>query len=196
MSHNNQKKIAVINDFSGYGRCSVAVELPIISAMKLQCCVVPTSIFSNHSGYEDFFFDDYTDKMHRYIEQWKKLDLRFEGIATGFLGSVKQIEIVSEFINEFKNVDTQVVIDPVIGDDGVAYSTYTDEMCREMKKLVSYANIITPNLTEACMLTDTVYKESMSRDEIEVMLKKLSDLGPEKIVVTGMKQGKYLTDAI
>ncbi len=196
MSHNNQKKIAVINDFSGFGRCSVAVELPIISALKIQCCVVPTSIFSNHSGYEDFYFDDYTEKMNNYIEQWKKLDLRFEGIATGFLGSVTQIEIVSDFIKEFKSEDTQVVIDPVIGDDGVAYSTYTDEMCREMKRLVSYANIITPNLTEACMLTDTEYKDTMSREEIEKMLEKLSKLGPDKIVITGLKQGKYLTDAI
>ena len=115
MSHNNQKKIAVINDISGFGRCSIAVSLPIISAMKIQCCMLPTSIFSNHSGFESFFFDDYTDRMQEYIDNWKKLDLRFKGIATGFLGSRKQIEIVSGFLNDFGGDDTIVIIDPVMG---------------------------------------------------------------------------------
>ena len=84
MSHNNQKKIAIINDISGFGRCSIAVSLPIISHMRIQGCMLPTSIFSNHTGFESFFYDDYTDKMTPYMQEWKKLDLRFEGIATGF----------------------------------------------------------------------------------------------------------------
>ena len=86
MSHNHQKKIAVINDMSGFGRCSIAVELPVISAMKVQCCPLPTSIFSNHTGFESFFFDDYTDKMEDYMQEWVKLGLQFNGICTGFLG--------------------------------------------------------------------------------------------------------------
>ena len=90
MSHNNQKKIAVINDFSGFGRCSIAVALPIISTLKIQCCPLPTSIFSNHTGFDSFFFDDYTDKMPLYINEWKKLGLQFDGITSGFLGSKKQ----------------------------------------------------------------------------------------------------------
>ncbi len=93
-SHNHQKKIAVINDFSGFGRCSIAVALPVISTLKIQCCPLPTSIFSNHTGFESFFFDDYTDKMTPYINEWKKLDLLFNGISSGFLGSKRQIEIV------------------------------------------------------------------------------------------------------
>lgn len=96
-SHNNQKKIAVVNDFSGFGRCSIAVALPIISAMKIQCCPVPTSIFSNHTGFDSYFFEDYTDRMKPYIAEWRKLGLHFDGICTGFLGSVEQISIVSEF---------------------------------------------------------------------------------------------------
>ena len=80
VSHNNQKKVAVVNDFSGFGRCSIAVSLPILSVMKIQCCPVPTSIFSNHTGFDSYFFDDYTEKMESYIEEWKKLGLRFEGI--------------------------------------------------------------------------------------------------------------------
>ena len=102
MSHNHQKKIAVINDMSGFGRCSIAVELPVISAMKVQCCPLPTSIFSNHTGFESFFFDDYTSKMNDYIETYKKMNIDFDGICSGFLGSAKQIEIVKEFFKDFK----------------------------------------------------------------------------------------------
>lgn len=83
-NHNQQKKIALINDFTGFGRCSIAVQMPIISMLKVQCCAVPTSIFSNHTAYEDYYFTDYTSNMEAYIEQWKKLDLKFEGICTGF----------------------------------------------------------------------------------------------------------------
>lgn len=196
MSHNNQKKIAVINDISGFGRCSVAVALPIISAMKIQCCPVPTSIFSNHSGFKEFFFDDYTDRMQEYIDNWKKLDLKFKGISTGFLGSVRQIEIVAKFLQDFVSEDTIVMIDPVMGDYGKAYSTYTDDMCRDMKKLIHYADIITPNLTEACILTDTPYQADMTQQALEVMIKKLSEKGPERIVITGLQQGEYVSNLV
>ena len=104
MSHNHQKKIAVINDFSGFGRCSIAASLPIISAMKIQCCPLPTSIFSNHTGFPQYFFDDYTDRMEDYISKWHHLGLKFEGITSGFLGSKKQIEMVIRFIEEFRRV--------------------------------------------------------------------------------------------
>ena len=169
VSHNNQKKIAVINDFSGFGRCSIAVSLPIISAMKIQCCPVPTSIFSNHTGFDSYFFEDYTDKMRPYIAEWRKLDLHFNGICTGFLGSEAQIGIVGDFLQEFGGEGTIVLIDPVMGDYGKPYPTYTMEMCLEMKKLVHYADILTPNLTEACILTDTPYKEKWRVAEIEQM---------------------------
>ena len=122
VSHNNQKKIAVINDFSGFGRCSIAVSLPIISAMKIQCCPVPTSIFSNHTGFDSYFFEDYTDKMRPYIAEWRKLDLHFNGICTGFLGSEAQIGIVGDFLQEFGGEGTIVLIDPVMGDYGKAVS--------------------------------------------------------------------------
>lgn len=196
MSHNNQKKIAVINDISGFGRCSVAVALPIISAMKIQCCPVPTSIFSNHSGFKEFFFDDYTDKMQQYIDNWKKLDLQFKGISTGFLGSSRQIEIVAKFLKDFSLKDTIVIIDPVMGDYGKPYSTYTEEMCKDMRKLMSYADIITPNLTEACILTDTLYKDNMTEKELEEIIGKLSGMGPEKIVITGLLDGDYVVNLV
>ncbi|MDY3729951.1 MAG: pyridoxamine kinase [Candidatus Choladocola sp.] len=193
-NHNLQKKIAVINDFSGFGRCSIAVALPIISAMRIQCCPLPTSIFSNHTGFESFFFEDYTSRMQPYIEEWKKLGLQFSGISTGFLGSKEQIQIVLQFFKDFGTEDNVIVVDPVMGDYGKTYSTYTPEMCEEMKKLVSYADILTPNLTEACILTDTPYHEKWSMKEVGALAEKLSGMGPEKVVITGIIQGEFIAN--
>ena len=191
-NHNHQKKIAVINDMSGFGRCSLAVAIPIISVMKIQCCPVPTSIFSNHTGFESFFFEDYTDRMQPYIDEWKKLGLSFSGISTGFLGSKEQIQIVLRFLKDFGTEDNVVVIDPVMGDYGKTYPTYTPEMCTEMKKLVTHADIITPNLTEACILTDTPYHEDKWKQaEIITLAQKLAEKGPGKIVITGIPQGEF-----
>ena len=179
MSHNNQKKIAVINDFSGFGRCSIAVALPILSVMKVQCCPLPTSIFSNHTGFPSYFFEDYTSRMVPYMQEWKKLDLHFNGICSGFLGSKEQIEIVKKFFKEFKTEETQIIVDPVMGDYGKPYPTYTEEMCGEMKKLVEFADILTPNVTEACVLTDTPYKEKWKIEEIQEMAEKIHKMGPK-----------------
>jgi len=194
ISHNNQKKIALINDFTGFGRCSIAVELPIISTLKVQCCPLPTSIFSNHTGFDSYFFDDYTDRMERYVEEWKKLDLSFNGICSGFLGSARQISIVKDFIKEFKTDDTIVVVDPVMGDYGKIYSTYTDEMCGLMKELVAGADIITPNITESCILTDTPYSDMLYEKDIVELAEKLSMMGPEKVVITGIVQGTFISN--
>ena len=194
MSHNNQKKIAVINDFSGFGRCSIAVALPIISTLKIQCCPLPTSIFSNHTGFDSFFFDDYTDKMPLYINEWKKLGLQFDGITSGFLGSKKQIEIVTQFFKDFKTKENIIIVDPVMGDYGKIYATYTKEMCEEMKKLVQYADIITPNITELCILTNTPYQEKWKISELEKMTEELAEKGPKKIVVTGIVQKEFIAN--
>lgn len=194
MSHNNQKKIAIINDISGFGRCSIAVSLPIISHMRIQGCMLPTSIFSNHTGFESFFYDDYTDKMTPYMQEWKKLDLHFNGICSGFLGSKEQIEIVKKFFKEFKTEETQIIVDPVMGDYGKPYPTYTEEMCGEMKKLVEFADILTPNVTEACVLTDTPYKEKWKIEEIQEMAEKIHAMGPKKIAITGIVQGGFIAN--
>ena len=130
--HNHQKKIAVINDFCGFGRCSIAASLPIISALKIQCCPLPTSIFSNHTGFESFYFNDYTENMQKYIDEWKKLDLHFNGILSGFLGSAEQIEIVTAFLKHFKDESTITVIDPVMGDYGKLYPTYSPVLAEKM----------------------------------------------------------------
>jgi len=197
MNHGNQKKMAIINDMSGFGRCSLTVALPVISHMKIQCCPLPTSIFSNHTGYENYYFDDYTDKMQIYADNWKKLNLRFDGISTGFLGSLEQIEIVIRFIKDFKGTDTKVIIDPVMGDDGKEYITYTKDMCEKMKCLIGYADIITPNVTEACILTDTEYKASgWSIAELRRIVEKLSDMGAGEVVLSGVDMGRYIGNVI
>lgn len=195
MTRSKQKKIAAINDLTGFGRCALTVSLPVISHMKLQCCPVPTSIFSNHAGYPEYFFDDYTERLEGYLAMWKKLGLKFDGIMSGFLGSMEQIGMVEEFVGAFKKENTIVVVDPVMGDHGKVVGTYTEEMCREMRKLVSLADIITPNLTEGCKLTDTPYKEEgWKRQELLSMAEKLREMGPLKIVITGIPQGGFIAN--
>ena len=192
--HNHQKKIALINDMTGFGRCSIAVALPVISMLRVQCCALPTAIFSNHTGFESFYYQDYTDHMQPSINEWKKLGLEFSGICTGFLGSARQIAIVSDFIRDFKRPDNLVIIDPVMGDYGKPYPTYTEEMCGEMKKLVEFADILTPNVTEACVLTDTPYKEKWKIEEIQEMAEKIHAMGPKKIAITGIVQGGFIAN--
>ena len=194
-NHNHQKKIAVINDFSGFGRCSIAVALPIISAMRIQCCPLPTSIFSNHTGFESYFFEDYTSRMPAYMEEWKKLGLEFCGISSGFLGAKEQIQLVIRFFQEFGKKDTIIVVDPVMGDYGKPYPTYTQDMCAEMKRLVTYADILTPNLTEACILTDMPYHADRWRmKEVVELAEKLSEMGPDRVVITGIPQGEFIAN--
>ena len=190
----SQKKLAVINDLSGFGRCSIAVELPIISAMKIQCCFVPTTIFSNHTGFTSFFLEDFTDKMRPYMDEWRKLELHFQGICTGFLGSPEQIAIVSDFLRDFKEKDTVVIVDPVMGDYGQMYPTYSMETCLKMRELIPLADIITPNLTEACILAGIPYEEKWSRKKLLWLAQNLSAMGPEKVVITGIIQGEFIAN--
>ncbi len=190
----SQKKIAVINDLSGFGRCSIAVELPIISAMKIQCCFVPTAVFSNHTGFQSFFLEDFTDKMRPYTDEWRKLELHFQGICSGFLGSPQQIAIVTDFIKDFKDKDTIVIVDPVMGDYGKMYPTYTMETCLKMRELIPLADIITPNLTEACILAGIPYEEKWSRKRLLWLAEKLSAMGPKKVVITGIIQGEFIAN--
>ena len=196
MSREDQKKIAVINDFCGFGRCSIAVSLPIISAMKIQCCPLPTSVFSNHTGYDSYYYTDCTSYMDKFTEEWGKLGLRFDGILTGFLGSVEQIEIVSRFMSRFKNDGNVTVIDPVMGDNGKLYPTYSPLLAEKMSELVAYADILTPNLTEACILTKTEYDKDMSDAALLEICKKLERLGPKKIVISGLERGEDLVNFI
>ena len=188
-THNHQKKIAVINDFCGFGRCSIAVALPIISAMHIQCCPLPTAVFSDHTGFPSFFCTDFTDHMQSYADEWGKLTLRFDGIATGFLGSEKQIDIVKAFLERFKTEHTKVLVDPVMGDYGKLYRTYTSALAARMHELLGYADLLTPNLTEACILAGWPYREDFSEAELEALCQTLAESGPKSIVISGIHLG-------
>ncbi len=190
----SQKKLAAINDLSGFGRCSIAVELPIISAMKIQCCFVPTAVFSNHTGFQSFYLEDFTERMRPYMREWEKLELHFQGICSGFLGSPEQIDIVEGFFEHFKDKDTVVVVDPVMGDYGKMYPTYSMETCLKMRELIPWADIITPNLTEACILADIPYEEKWTRKRLLWLAERLSEMGPKKVVITGIIQGEFIAN--
>lgn len=191
-SHNRQKKLAVINDFCGFGRCSIAVALPIISAMHIQCCPLPTAIFSDHTGFESFFCEDFTQNMQAYSREWEKLGLRFDGIATGFLGSAQQIDLVKAFLVRFKTEGTKVLVDPVMGDYGALYPTYTPELAGRMHELLGFADLLTPNLTEACILAGWPYREDFSEAELTELCRTLEESGPSEIVISGIHLGDDL----
>ena len=148
-------RVAAIHDMSGFGRCSQTVAIPILSAMGLQCCPLPTAFLSTHTGgFEGFTFLDMTDEMPRVARHWKSLDLEFQAIYSGFLGSERQIGMVADFIRDFRRLGTVVVVDPVMGDHGEVYQTYTPAMCEGTARLALQADVITPNLTEAALLLD------------------------------------------
>ena len=175
-----QKKIALINDITGFGRCSVAVMTPIISAMKIQAVAVPTAILSAHTQFPTYYFDDYTPRMRDYIQTYKDLNLEFDAIATGFLGSEEQVDIVDDFIRTFRGKSEFVLVDPVMGDYGQLYKTYTPQMCRKMKDLVCHADITTPNLTELCTLLDVPYPTD------KITLAELEKIGKNKKEFPGL----------
>lgn len=182
-------RVAAINDISGSGRCSLTAAMPILGAFGVQCCALPTAILTNHTGYDVYSFDDYTDKMKNFTDDWKAYNMDFKCIYTGFLGSDRQIDIAEDFFVNFKNEETKILVDPVMGDDGKIYSTYTDELCRKMKRLVSFADVVTPNVTEAAILSDTAYTgDNITTDEARHMAEAIRALGADNVIVTGIKR--------
>lgn len=179
-------RVITINDISGYGRCSLTIAIPVLSVLGVQCCPIPTAVLSKHTGFKNFVFKDLTDILPGYVSDWQNSDISFDAIYSGFLGSFEQITITEELISSFENKPL-CVIDTVMGDNGKIYSTYTEKMCNEMKRLVSVADVITPNLTEACYLTDTKYEgESISLEKAEELCYKLVKMGAKSVVITGV----------
>lgn len=180
-------KIAAVHDLSGYGRCSFSVILPTLSVMGHQVCPLPTASLSTHTGgYEGFVFRDLTDDMSGWWEHWKKEGFEFDAFYSGFLGNVHQIDVTLEMIKSLP--DTALVfVDPVMGDDGVLYSTYTEEMRCGMKLLVENADVITPNITEAAFLLDKTPKDTYTKDEICTIVKELNKICRGSVVVTGVE---------
>ncbi len=191
------KRIAVINDLSGASRCSLTVNLPIITALGIQCACMPTAILSNHTGYDEFFFKDFTGGMRKFSKTWQKMNLEFDAIYSGFLGSHKQIETVSAFIDKFKSSSVKIIIDPVMGDNGKIYSTYTKKLCADMKKLAAKADIVTPNITEACVLSGVRYEnETPSEARLIEMAEKISELGAKNVIITGNRNKEKVSNFV
>lgn len=193
-----QKRIALINDLTGFGRCSITVELPLISALKVQACPLPTAILSAHTGFPSHYMSDYSENMRPYIHNWKEHRLQFDGICTGFLSSVEQIDIVIEFIEDFKHPQTQFIFDPVMGDYGALYASYTPDICNEMRRLLTYADTITPNLTEACELLCIPYPDegTVSETALFQMAEALSFKGPSQVIITGVGEKNTISNYI
>lgn len=172
------KKIAVINDLSGLGRCSLTVAISVLSAMGVQPCPLPTAILSSQTEYPSYYCYDFTDKMEYFRQEWQKLGTTFSGIYTGYTASVEQIRQIFQFLDTFQTEDTFLLVDPIMGDDGVTYDMYTPELLDGMKRLVNRADIITPNLTEFCLLTDTDYSDFQDPDlSIQDMISRLQTAG-------------------
>ena len=191
-------RVAAIHDMSGFGRCSLTVAIPVLSAMGLQCCPLPTAFLSTHTGgFEGFSFLDMTDEMPRVADHWKTLDMDFKCIYSGFLGSERQIEVVSEFIRAFRQKDTVVVVDPVMGDHGAVYQTYTPAMCEGMVHLAEQADVIVPNLTEAALLLGIPYEELPTGETgCREIVERLSLNGRRSVVLTGASAAPDLTGAM
>ena len=181
------KKIITIQDISCVGKCSLTVALPIISAMGVECGVLPTAVLSTHTMFQGFTFRDLTDDIRPIADHWKKESIQFDAIYTGYLGSFEQLELVKEFIADFKTPANTVFIDPVMADNGKLYPGFTPEFAAAMAKLCGKADVIVPNLTEAAFLLDRPYCGA-GYDEafIKDLLKRLSDLGAPNAVLTGV----------
>lgn len=177
-------RIAAIHDLSCFGRCSLTIALPVLSAMGCQCCPLPTALLSAHTGISGFTFLDTTDEMRRISAHWSQLSLHFQAIYTGFLGSAPQISLVEDFLRRFHAPDTLLVMDPVMGDHGTPYKTCTPALRQGLRELVAQADVITPNLTEAAILLDIPYHESQTADASE-LVRALSLQGQRSVVLTG-----------
>ncbi len=184
----NQKRVLAIHDISCFGRCSLTVALPIISAAGIECTVIPTAVLSTHTGgFTGFTYRDLTDDIRPIVKHWKTLNLEFDAVYTGFLGSFEQIDIVVETIDALRKKGMLVVVDPCMADNGTLYKTFPENFPHGMLKLCGRADVIMPNITEACFLLGEEYVEGPYKKEwIESLLVKLGRIGSGRVILTGV----------
>ena len=197
------KKAAVINDLSGFGKCSLTATIAVLSVMGVQPCPMPTAVLTNQTGYKNHYCIDLTDELCHYKEMWSLNNESFDGIYSGYIADKRQVDIIFDFINTFRKSNTVVLVDPVMGDNGRLYSAFSNETCKKVCSLARSADIITPNLTELCILTDTDFEELNSHCKSDDFLNRISDVAKgafshseQKIVVTGIKKGKCLYNGV
>ena len=186
------KRIVTIQDISCVGKCSLTVALPIISAMGIETSIIPTAVLSTHTVFNNFTFKDLTDQIEPISNHWKEEKFNFDAIYTGYLGSKEQVNVISKFFDDFKSESNFIFVDPAMADNGKLYPSFNDEFVEEMKKLCSKADIISPNLTEAAMLTGREYKTEYDYEYIKEIAKELYNICGGKIIITGIElDGKY-----
>lgn len=189
MKTTKQKRVAAIHDISGFGKCSLTVALPILSAAGIEAAALPTAVLSTHTGgISGYTYRDLTSDIRPFTEHWRSLGLEFDAIYSGFLGSFEQLDLVSEFFDAFKTDKNIILVDPVMADNGVMYKIFPPEFAAGMAELCKKADILVPNITESCFLLGEQYVEGpYEKAYIENLLKKLAaTLGPKKIVLTGV----------
>lgn len=188
--HSVIQRVAAIHDLSGFGGGSLSAVIPILSALGIQVCSLPTAILSTHTGgFTDFHFRDLTADMRQIVGHWRRLGLSFAGIYSGFLGSTEQISIVADFIASFRTPSTLVVVDPVLGDDGKLYDTMEPGMIDGMRSLIAAADVITPNMTEAGLLLGRRLPDvAVGTEEIKGWTRSLAELGPRCVIVTSVPE--------
>ena len=177
--------VAAVHDLAGFGRCSLSVVMPVLSAMGMQACPMPTAVLSTHTGgFEGYTFVDLTDTLTAYYKHWRSLNIRFDCIYSGFLGSAKQVDILSDMIDAFADTAPLVIVDPAFADDGTLYSTFDNDFVPHMRRLVARAHIVTPNITEAAFLLGRDLPKVLSAAEAREWLCALAELGPETVIIT------------
>ncbi len=181
------KRILTIQDISCVGQCSLTVALPILSAAGLETAILPSAILSTHTaGFTGYTFRDLTDDIPGIAAHWKKENIKFEAVYTGYLGSTRQIELVKDIISELASGDFVSIVDPAMADGGKLYPAFDDEYVEKMKTLAFSADIILPNITEACFLTGAEYREEYGEAYIRELLSRLREAGAKTIVLTGV----------
>jgi len=193
-------RVAAVNDLSGFGRCSLTVTIPILSAMGFQVCPVPTAVLSSHTGYPGPLIRDFSGDMEAYLAHWESLGLTFACGYTGFLGNSHQAEILEPFLRRLKEQDALRLVDPAMADHGKLYSSCSPELVPAMARLVSLASVATPNLTEACLLTGEDYYAVLAdenrRGRVETMARKLLCGGCGAVVITGVEAGENIDNCV
>ena len=191
------KKILTIQDISCVGQCSLTVALPILSACGMETCILPSAVLSTHTaGFSGFTFRDLTDDMPAIQEHWKKENIKFKAIYTGYLGSIKQIGYVRDILKTMGTNDCVRIVDPAMADNGQLYSIFNQDYVEAMKVLCKEADILVPNITEACFLTDEEYKETYDEGYICNLVEKLKALGAKTVVLTGVSYESGKTGVI
>lgn len=186
------KRVLTIQDISCFGKCSTTVALPILSAMGVETVILPTAVLSTHTMFSGFTVKDLTDQMEPICAHWKKENIRFDAIYTGYLGSEEEIDIVSRIFRDFGGEDTLIFVDPVMADNGKLYPAFDLHYAQRNAALCGMADIIVPNITEACVMTGTEYRETYDEAYIKLLLTRLTTLGAKKSFLTGvsLSEGK------